>query len=144
MSAYAMAAGDAGLDLGDTPRGVLERAAKGLGWLGMTGLTVTAATVFGMALAVVGAVGTVVVAVIALACVAIGAALVAAALVVLAALCVVGGALALAVGVGAAALAALFKIGDWTARGVGGVFERFGTLRSQRNLLLQSSKSSSL
>ncbi|MCB9592242.1 MAG: hypothetical protein H6719_05880 [Sandaracinaceae bacterium] len=144
MSAHAYTMDEAVLDLGEAPRGALERLSKSLGWVGATGLTVTAATLFGMALAVVGAVGTVVIAVIALACVAVGAAIVAALLVVFAALCVVGGAVALAVGVAAAGLAATFKVSSWTARGVARVFGRFGELRAQRTLMLHPSKSSSL
>ena len=143
MSATTYAAGEPSFDLELPDKGALASLASSLGWVGMSGLTVTAVALFGMALAVVGAIGTVVVAAIALVCVLVGAAVLAAALLVIAGLLVAGGALALAIGVAAGTLAALFGVGAWAGKAIGMIFARFGELRSRRSLYLQPSKSSS-
>ena len=137
MSAPTMTFDEPGLGLELPSRGALTTAAKKLGWLGITGLTVTAAALFGMAVAVVAALGTVVVAAVALVCVVVGAAALAALLIVVAAGLVIAGALALALGVVAGTLAAGLAVSGWVGRGVRAIFERFGVLRGRRFALVQ-------
>ncbi len=135
----AMDASDLDLDVEAPP--LLVNLTNGAKWLGITGLTVTAATLFGMALAVILGIGTVVVAAVALCCVAVGAALLVALLIVAAALCMLGAGLALAVGVAAGAIAMLLALLRWTGRGVGALLERFGNLRGAQMRLVQASES---
>lgn len=138
----AMDASDLYLDLDGEVPSFLATLTNGAKWLGITGLTVTAATLFGMALAVILGVGTVVVAAIALGCVAVGAVLLVAALLLAAGLCVIGAGIALTLGVAGGATAALLGLLRWTGRGIGALFERYGYLRGTRMRMLQPSKSS--
>ena len=118
------------------------QAAKRLGWLGITGLTVTAGALFAMGVAVVAAAGTIVVTAVALVCLVVGAALLAATLLVVAAGLVAGAALALTLGVAAVCLAGVFTVGSWMGRALRSLFERFGALRARQAALLQPSRSS--
>lgn len=117
MSAPTGTLNEAATELDADDRSLFERLAKSLGWVAMTGLTVTAATLFGMALSVVAAVGTVVVAAIAVVCLAVVAAIVAVALVIFGALLLLGGAGALTVGVAATVFALLTALLGAVGRG---------------------------
>ena len=143
MSADSLAMDPSELDLGPEAPRFLPTLTKGATWLGITGLTAAAVALFGMALSVILGIGTVVVGAIALVCVALAAVLVAALLLVAAGLCVVTAGVALTIGVAGGVVAVLLALLGPTARSVGSLFERLGSLRGRRTRLLQTSESSS-
>jgi hypothetical protein len=125
---------DDAIDLTPPSTDRLASAAKTAGWVGLSAFTVTAATLFGMALSVVFAIGTLVVGAFALALVVAGAVVLSAALLVLAAVLIVAAVVALAVASVACTLGALFKLGSWTLGGTRTMFLRFATLRGRRSV----------
>ena len=143
MSSDSLAMDASELDLEPGARGLRPALTRGAKWLGITGLTVAAVALFGMALSVILGIGTVVVGAIALVCVALAAVLIAALLVIAAALCVVAAGVAVTVGVAGGAVAILLALLGSTGRSVGSLFERFGALRGRRMPLLQPSESNS-
>lgn len=109
------------------PPSLAARATRTLGWTALTSGTVTAATLFGMALSIVCAVGVLFVGVLALALIATAAVLIAAALVVLGVVCVglAVGALAVAAVAGAVWLVVAFvRLTIGAGRAILGMLQR--------------------